>query len=76
MDFGKFIKELIELFRIILVLDDCGKEPEAERLVALTSLECVRDGAAYIGENANNYPQKFNQCKGLAGWSWASHPRK
>ncbi|MCB0851962.1 MAG: hypothetical protein KDD63_07075, partial [Bacteroidetes bacterium] len=64
LDFGEdFIKELIELFRIILVLDDCGKEPEAERLVALTSLECVRDGGVYIVENANNYPQNSINAK-------------
>ena len=64
LDFGEdFIKELIELFRIILVLDDCGKEPETERLVALTSLECVRDGAIYIGENANDYPQNSINAK-------------
>jgi len=52
-----FLKELIELYRILLVLYDYSKEPEIEKLVALTLLECIRDGAVYIEENSNNYPQ-------------------
>lgn len=52
-----FLNELIELYRILLVLHDYSKEPEIEKLVALTLLECIRDGAVYIEENSSNYPQ-------------------
>ena len=51
-----FLKEIIELHRILLVIHYYSKEPEIEKLVALTLLECIRDGAVYIEENSNNYP--------------------
>jgi hypothetical protein len=58
LDFkGDFLNELIELYRILLVLFDYSKEPEIEKLVALILLECIRDGPVYIEENSNNYPQ-------------------
>ncbi|TYA74724.1 hypothetical protein [Seonamhaeicola marinus] len=52
-----FVIELIELHRILLVLQDYSKAPEIEKLVSFTLLECIRDGAIYIEENSNNYPQ-------------------
>ncbi len=58
LDFkSAFLNELIELHRILLVLQDYGKAPEIEKLVSLTLLECIRDGAVYIGEHSNGYPQ-------------------
>lgn len=51
-----FLKELIEIFRFLLILEDYSKEPEIEKLTALTLLACIRNGAVYIGENSNNYP--------------------
>jgi len=58
LDFkSEFLNELIELHRILLVLQDFSKAPEIEKLVSLTLLECIRDGAVYIAENSNNYPQ-------------------
>jgi hypothetical protein len=58
LDFkSEFLNELIELYRILLVLQDFSEAPEIEKLVSLTLLECIRDGAVYIAENSNNYPQ-------------------
>ncbi len=58
LDFKKeFLNELIELFRTLLVLQDYSEEPEIEKLVALTLMECIRDGVVYIEQNSNNYPQ-------------------
>lgn len=54
---NEFLNELIELHRILLVLQDFSKAPEIEKVVSLTLLECIRDGAVYIAENSNNYPQ-------------------
>ncbi|MEO1451562.1 MAG: hypothetical protein AAFV07_18665 [Bacteroidota bacterium] len=52
-----YLLELIELHRILLVLEDYGNAVEIEKLVALTLLECIRDSAVHIQQNANNYPQ-------------------
>jgi len=58
MDFkNDFLGELIEIHRILLVLQDYSKAPEIEKLISLTLLECIRDGSVYIAENSNNYPQ-------------------
>ncbi len=54
---NEFIDQLIELHRILLVLNDYSKAPEIEKLISLTLLECIRDGAVYIEDNSNNYPQ-------------------
>jgi hypothetical protein len=58
LDFkSEFLNELIELHRILLVLQDFSKAPEVEKRISLTLLECIRDGAVYIAENSNAYPQ-------------------
>lgn len=58
LDFkSDFLNELTELHRILLVLQAYSKASEIEKLVSLTLLECIRDGANHIEENANNYPQ-------------------
>jgi len=52
-----FLDQLKELFRILSVLKDYSKASELEELIALTLLECIRDGADYIEQNANDYPR-------------------
>jgi len=47
----------MELNRIRLVLQDYTKAPEIENFVTLVFLECIRDGAVYIEDNSNDYPQ-------------------
>jgi len=52
-----FLPDLIELFRILLVLQDYAKASEKENIIALTLLKCIENGVVYIEENSNNYPQ-------------------
>jgi hypothetical protein len=52
----EFLNEIIELHRILLILQDFAKAPEVEKLVSLTLLECIKDGAAHIGKKTNSYP--------------------
>ncbi len=58
LDFkGDCLSEIMELHRILLVIEDYAKAPEIERLVSLTLLECIRDGAIYIENNVKDHPQ-------------------
>jgi hypothetical protein len=52
-----FLDQLKELFRILSVLKDYSKASEFEEPIALTLLECIRDGADYIEQNASDYPR-------------------
>lgn len=52
-----FIDELSELVRAMLVLEIYKEAPGYERVLALTILECVTNGATYIENNTDDYPQ-------------------
>jgi hypothetical protein len=52
-----FLNELIKLGSILFALEEFKKAPDKENQIALTLLECIRDGVMYIGKNVNNYSQ-------------------
>lgn len=52
-----FLPDLIELFRILSVLQDYAEVPEKENVIALTLLKCIENGVVHIKENSNDYPQ-------------------
>ena len=58
-----FLNELNELFRILLVLEDCQEASKKEELVSVTLLHFIEDGVNYISNNSNNYPNNSISAK-------------
>lgn len=54
---GFFTEDILELMRMLYVLEETYDNKEKLILLANTLLECIRDGATYIEKESNNYPE-------------------
>lgn len=53
---GWFSEDILELMRMLYILENNPKHKKKSILLANTLLACIKDGINYIGKETNNYP--------------------